>query len=45
MDVPWTNYRMLDKQGIHIVVAKNNGGYKLVFWENLNKLIRDNKGN
>ena len=43
-EVAWDQYQLLDKDTIHIVVVKIGESYKLLFWENVNQLLKESRG-
>ena len=42
--IAWDQYQLLDEGPIHIVVVKIGASYKLVFWENVNQLLKESRG-
>jgi len=43
-EIAWDRYQLLDEGRIHIVVVRIGTSYKLVFWENVNQLLKESRG-
>lgn len=43
-NVPWNKYQLLEQGGIHIVVVETSESFKLIFWQNINKALKESKG-
>ena len=42
--IAWDQYQILDEGAIHIIAVKIGTSYKLVFWENVNQLLKESRG-
>jgi hypothetical protein len=42
--IAWDQYQILNEGSIHVIVVKIDTSYQLVFWENVNQLLKESRG-